>query len=202
MTKKVVIDNAVPKEVFKKIQEHMLSLQYNWHYGEGVADKGDVGNFQFIHTIHEGYYMDRPNDYQVIYPVMDVLGPQLLIRVKANLLTKTDTNEVHGMHNDTIIPGALTAVYYLNTNNGYTIFEDGDKVESVENTLVIFPAKIRHSGASCTDKLRRVVINFNFIPWRDDPKWHALMDDEDIRYRNHWEKDMQLPYDDNGVPCK
>ena len=62
MTKKVVIDNAVPKEVFKKIQEHMLSLQYNWHYGEGVADKGDVGNFQFIHTIFDNANILLPYD--------------------------------------------------------------------------------------------------------------------------------------------
>ena len=32
-----------------------------------------------------------------------------------------------------------TSILYMNTNNGYTIFENGDKVESVENRLVTFP---------------------------------------------------------------
>jgi|TARA_B110000977_G_scaffold196847_1_gene278063 hypothetical protein len=200
MTKKVIINDALSKEAFEKVQEQMMSLQYNWHFGEGVADPSSKGDFQFVHTIHEGYHMDSQMEYQVAYPIMEVIQPQVLIRIKANLLTKTEGNEVHGMHVDTIAPGALTAIYYVNTNNGYTIFDDGDKVESVANRLVIFPANIKHSGATCTDELRRVVINFNFIPWRDDKKWHALMAPEDITYRNHWEQGLDLPLDNDGWP--
>jgi len=52
---------------------------------------------------------------------------------------------------------------YVNTNNGYTKFEDGTKVESVANRLVTFPANMKHKGTSCTDEKIRVVINFNYF---------------------------------------
>ena len=57
---------------------------------------------------------------------------------------------------------AKTSVYYLNTNNGYTLFEDG-KVDSVENRMVTFNLNTKHSGTTATDTKRRVVLNFNYI---------------------------------------
>jgi len=56
-----------------------------------------------------------------------------------------------------------TAILYMNTNNGYTKFEDGTKVESVANRMITFPANMKHSGTSCTDEKTRVVINFNYF---------------------------------------
>ena len=206
MTKKVIIDKVLSPEVFRQIQDYMLGLEYRWYFGAGVADPDDTENYQFIHKIHEGPYIDNPNDYQVVYPLLEVLQPQSILRIKANLLTRTPKNLVHGLHTDVIAPGALTAVYYLNSNDGYTIFDDGDKVESIANRIVIFPANIPHSGATCTDEQRRVVINLNYLPWRDDKNWHALMDEQDITYRNHWEKRMteinDFAYDKDGVPIK
>jgi hypothetical protein len=55
-------------------------------------------------------------------------------------------------------------VLYINSNNGFTIFEkDGEKINSVANRMVIFSADDRHSGTTCTDQQFRVVLNLNFI---------------------------------------
>ena len=51
----------------------------------------------------------------------------------------------------------------MNSNDGYTLFEDGTKVESVANRLVRFPASIKHTGTTCTNANRRVLINFNWF---------------------------------------
>ena len=51
----------------------------------------------------------------------------------------------------------------MNTNNGYTIFEDGTKVESVANRMITFPANLKHTGTSCTDQQVRIVINFDYF---------------------------------------
>ena len=56
-----------------------------------------------------------------------------------------------------------TSIFYINTNNGYTIFEDGTKVESVANRLLTFPTNMKHTGTSCTDEKTRIVINFNYF---------------------------------------
>ena len=81
------------------------------------------------------------------------------VGVKANLNVRTKEPELYGMHSD--CADKTTAIFYVNTNNGYTKFETGDIVESVANRVVIFDSNIKHTGVSCTDEKRRVVINFN-----------------------------------------
>ena len=61
----------------------------------------------------------------------------------------------------------MTAVFYVNTNNGYTIFESGEKVSSVENRMVIFDSNILHTGTTCTDERVRCVLNFNYYEWKN-----------------------------------
>jgi hypothetical protein len=51
----------------------------------------------------------------------------------------------------------------LNSNNGYTLFDDGVKVLSVENRLVLFDCTRLHTGASCTDADDRLVLNINMM---------------------------------------
>ena len=56
-----------------------------------------------------------------------------------------------------------TAILYINTNNGFTEFEDGVKVESIANRLVMFPSNFKHRGITQTDEQTRIMINFNFL---------------------------------------
>ena len=44
----------------------------------------------------------------------------------------------------TDIENSLTSILYINTNDGYTKFEDGTIVESVENRLVTFDSRMKH----------------------------------------------------------
>ena len=55
-----------------------------------------------------------------------------------------------------------TAIYYLNTNNGYTEFEDGTKIESIANRFFLFDGAIKHASTTTTNALARFNINFNF----------------------------------------
>ena len=57
---------------------------------------------------------------------------------------------------------SLTAIYYINTCNGYTEFKTGEKVKSVSNRMVIFDSELEHQGVTATDDKRRVLINFNY----------------------------------------
>jgi hypothetical protein len=66
------------------------------------------------------------------------------------------------MHIDTGIKGHKTAVFYVNTNNGGTIFLNGKKTNSVANRLVEFDSHQKHAAVDCTDEKVRVVVNFNY----------------------------------------
>ena len=107
----------------------------------------------------------------MLMPVINVLPILTAWRIKANLLTRTSTIVENEFHTDigTLVkkPEKLaqwtTSILYINTNNGYTKFEDGTKVESVANRLLTFPANMKHAGTSCTNERVRVVINFNYF---------------------------------------
>jgi hypothetical protein len=94
-------------------------------------------------------------------PLLNKINPKEILRVKANLGTRTSTHIEGGMHTDSKMKHT-TAIFYLNTNNGYTKFEDGTIVESIENRLVVFNSDLLHSGFSQTDTNIRVVLNLNY----------------------------------------
>ena len=107
--------------------------------------------------------------FEKITPLLVKINPISIWRIKTNLLTRTPNiveNEFHvDIHNlsEEKLKQWTTAIFYMNTNNGYTEFEDGTKVESVANRMVSFPADMKHRGTSCTDEKTRVVINFNYL---------------------------------------
>ena len=68
----------------------------------------------------------------------------------------------HGFHTD-VQYKCKTGILYLNSNDGYTSFEDGTKVESVENRFVTFDSNIKHSGTTCTNQKVRLVLNINYF---------------------------------------
>ena len=88
-----------------------------------------------------------------------------IARIKANLLMKTDTIVKFGNHSDFSWKHKWwTAIYYVNSNNGKTIFKQSKKViASKANRLVLFDGRLKHCGTSSTDTKRRILINFNFF---------------------------------------
>ena len=85
-----------------------------------------------------------------------------------NLNTRTFFHRKTGFHNDQRHPREghplhqKTAVFYINTNNGWTYIKNGGKVKSVANRIVIFDSNLEHTGVTCTDEKRRVIVNFNY----------------------------------------
>ena len=136
------------------------------HHKYSLNDEA-LDQFQFTHTFYDDNAPQSPY-MQQINCFLDLLQPVALFRIKGNLLTRLPTIVSHPFHVDM---GFLseekqkewtTSIFYVNTNNGYTIFEDGTKVESVANRMLTFPANMKHTGTTCTDQQSRIVINFNY----------------------------------------
>ena len=154
-----IIDNFLPYEEFEVLQQIILSTYFPWNYIGKQSYVETDDSFQFQHTFYrEGespvFYYKRK-----IEPLLEKLGGTL-IRAKAVLTLKTENPRNSGFHID--YPNMTTATYYLNTNNGYTDLKTGEKVESVENRMLIFDSNMEHQGVTCTDEKRRVLINFNY----------------------------------------
>ena len=160
-------DNFLGQHEFNMLQNNIMGVSFPWYYNSAIDLPEDKDKFQFVHVFYENC-IPGPSA-EVINPIITNMGPILLWRIKANLLTKTPNIIENEFHVD-MFDGKLkvreqltTSIFYVNTNNGYTKFEDGTKVESVANRMVIFPANMKHTGTSCTDQNTRVVINFNYL---------------------------------------
>lgn len=160
-----VIDNFLSPLDFRKITTKVLKYDFPWYYFNHVNYTNDsVGdyNFQFVHPVfHDCQSIN--SGVECIKPVLDRLNVTALIRVKFNLNPRTSELIEHGYHVDNLHPASKSAILYLNSNDGYTIFDGGKKVDSVENRLVKFDATIPHSGTSCTNEKRRIVLNINYF---------------------------------------
>jgi len=166
-----IYDNYLSLDYFKYLQEIFLSRDTNltWVYHDMVIneDNTNLNEFQFVHTFYN-HNVPMSQFYNELGMILEKLNPLSIIRIKANLLPRTTDHIEHGMHTDVLGSNCeklKTAILYMNTNNGYTLFEDGTKVNSVENRMVIFPTEIQHTGSTCTDQKVRIVINFNYFDW-------------------------------------
>ena len=158
----VIIDNFLKNDDFLKLQNLFLGPWIPWYFNNSVARKGETSHFQFVHVFYDDL-IPKSSFFNDIYPIIEIINPKALIRIKANLGTKTIVNEQTGFHNDVLNFTCKTAILYLNTNDGYTEFEDGTKIKSVENRFVEFDSTIKHTGVTQTDTQTRVLLNFNYV---------------------------------------
>ena len=136
-----VVDNLLSPEEFKKLNDVLMGPEFPWYF--------------------------LPSKFVTILdPFLTKLNMKKVIRIKANKTFKKKENIESAMHTDVTRKDDekfKTAVFYCNSNNGSTMFENGKKVESKANRAVVFDGRTLHCGVDCTDSLRRVVINFNYI---------------------------------------
>jgi len=154
--------NFLPKDVFKTLKDTMMGEYFPWYFNNFVNREWEKEtNFQFTFTfIDQGEEECWGKWIDIMRPVLKHIKHKKMNRVKANLLTRTDKIIEHGMHTDQ--EKGTTGILYLDNSNGYTKFNDGKKVSSEENKYVEFNSTIKHTGSTCTDEMRRVVINFNY----------------------------------------
>ena len=148
-------DNILDEKVIEDLEWCLLN-------NTGIAWFIKGSNFE--HNFWSGIeYSNRYND--VCQAWIDMyIKPTALIKVKGKLYPKSKkikewkmNPDVHWKHEN-----CMTSILHINTNNGYTKFENGEVVKSVRNRLVTFPAHLKHTGSTCTDKQYRCIINLNY----------------------------------------
>ena len=161
-------NNFLKQEEFDKIQKLMGEPSpFPWFYADRIVFEDDVDKFQFIHAFYDNHMPMSPFSNE-LDSIINIIQPFSIVKIRAKLLTRTPEIVESTFHVDIpLLEENLkqwtTSIFYINTNNGYTKFEDGTIVESVANRMLSFPANMKHCGTSCTDERRRIVINFNYF---------------------------------------
>ena len=155
-----ILDNFLDKTSFKEIKELIFNNNFPWFYQDQKVDKKD-NEYQFTHVIYDNHC---PNSdvYYKITSLIDKLNIKSLIRVKLNLTTKEKTIRKYNYHKDFNFD-CTTAIFYLNTNNGKTLFKNKEQVDSIENRMIRFPSTLEHAGTTHTNEKTRAVMNINYF---------------------------------------
>ena len=156
-----IIDNFLPEEEFKFIQSIMMSKEFKWYYIQGTAHLYD-GLYHMTHMFFETPVGPNCKHLDIWRTFMNKVKAEKCTRIKANLTFRTSEPDKSGFHIDYDDDGK-TAVFYINTNNGYTEFESGVRVSSVANRACIFDSNLQHRGTTHSEGgQQRIVVNFNY----------------------------------------
>ena len=159
-----VYNNFLSKTDFNELKKIFLNNDNFPYYLQNYKVVEGDGFTQFTHIFYQDQSVSS-NFYGGLYPIIKKLNIVSLIRIKLNLQLKDVKVRLTGLHHDIQNPmeNQKTGIFYMNTNNGKTIFEDGEEIDSIENRMIIFPASKQHAGTTHTDTMYRCLINFNWF---------------------------------------
>jgi hypothetical protein len=185
MEKISIQENFLAEEEFVALRDTITNIEFTWHFSPIVTFDNEKGSSPglWVHIVH-GENVPFGPFYASHFPsILEQLNPEFpprrpgsavvhLARIKLNLNHRLPEPYKYLFHWDGFLEDHVaaqwtTSILYINTNNGYTEFEDGTKVDSVANRLVTFPANTKHRGVTQTDEQTRIVINFNYLKMSD-----------------------------------
>jgi hypothetical protein len=169
-----VQENFLAKEKFDVLSKNIMGENFPWFFNPIVVDREkespSTSPGQLVHVVYAG---NSPQsalyESDIFIPILQQLNVGIIFRIKMNLHLRRPEPFYSRYHIDilyldkAIAVNSTTSIFYINTNNGYTEFEDGTIVKSVANRLVTFPLTTKHRGISQTDEQTRYVINFNYL---------------------------------------
>ncbi len=172
-----VFDDYLPQQEFDNIRAYYEGEfdngtqegSCNWQFVPDCVGLNDPdGHYHFTQIVFSMYTILVPKAFYLLRPLFEKVGMSSIARIKTNCMMQTEKiKELKlGFHTD--YPQKLTTgIYYINDNDGYTLFEDGTKVHNVANRFCIFPCETRHTATTCTTASRRLLININFTSFED-----------------------------------
>jgi len=166
-----IFDNALNQNIFDSISSLIMSRDFAWYYKpESTQKYATMANsaeshysYQFSHMFYFNQVPMSEHFMPTMIPILEKLNCFSLVRMSANFMPPMQENYIQGMHTDSPTQ-CRSAILYLNTNNGKTVFQTGEEIESIANRLVIFDSNLKHSGVTTTDLCGRYVLNILFFP--------------------------------------
>ena len=172
-----VIDNFLDKDDFIELKEIWTHENTTWNLTPGIsaddstnAIKNPLDNYMFNHLVYKDnrIFSDAfEKVYSILHPHMNEMfgnAFRVITRIKVNMYTRTHEVQNHPWHVDSQdIVGLRGLLLCFNTCDGYTGFDDGTEINSVENRGILFDATERHHSTSCSNAPYRLNMNINYV---------------------------------------
>lgn len=151
-----IIDNFLPESNFINFELNITSPQIMpWFLTE------NCGSITFSHIFYSNM---RPNSEKIdlVLSVLDKLEIKALIMAKAVLHFKT--TKIEKVENQKLNEFKhKSAIYFLNSNNGYVMLNKTDKIQALANRMLVFDSDALAYTTNCTDKIYNATINLDYF---------------------------------------
>ena len=164
-----IIDDALLQKDLLTLQKVMMwTNDFPWYLCDEILLDQPFDGFYATHLF---YYIGVPPTLSgpvtsifnpILQPLVDILKPKSIVRIKANFFPRTSKIFEHDRHIDFKF-SHKGALFSVNSCDGYTRLEDGTKIESIENRLLLLDSSKLHNSTTCTDAKGRFNINFNYV---------------------------------------
>lgn len=159
-----IIDNYLPEKIMLDLENFLLSNNFPYYYVENIVlgfEKSD--SFMFVHHLIENQQESSTVGNSITDMIMNNVPHKNILRSKINFYLNTNHLQLHDFHLDNPNDKDIKiAIFYINTNDGFTEFEDKSIVNSVRNRLVLFSGNLKHRSTNTTNKKYRINININY----------------------------------------
>jgi len=170
-----ILDNYLSQEDLEYIKNTLFPQDltskdnFQWNYHKGIVRDPDLGPTGYeeydwmynrsLYSSGNGLKFDK--HYGIIKPILAKLNPKKVFDIRVNLLVPTPHHIYHEFHTDRSVPHKV-ALFYVTTNNGFTILKDQPKINCLENRMLLFDGSIEHHSVTSTD-FPRCVFNINYL---------------------------------------
>jgi len=159
-----IIDNFLPIDDFKRLSEIVMGNGFAWYWQPNINEehKSDVDyTSYFTHMCYNHNNVNSPTFYE-FEKILKLLDVKAIIRLKINCYPNTGKFDTHEAHSD--YPYSHKGcIFYFNTCNGYTILNDGTRIESIANRALLFDPSLPHQSTNATDVKARFNVNMNYF---------------------------------------
>lgn len=161
-----IIDNFLPRSQFKSLKLQIEGDSFPWNLIENRLDsKENLKKYcTFKHTVYENN-VPQSMLFSEIDCILQRLEFRTLLSINAHLYpigeSIIETPPIH----EHMFP-YLGMIYYFDNCDGYTIFDDNLKIESVANRAFLYempPERIPLIESNCTDKIKKTNITFTYF---------------------------------------
>ena len=168
-----VVDDFLPDELFIELSYWLCGSNIPWFFNPYVAMANEPDNLDcyFTHTFYiDDNWCSSLGD-NIVRKLVDEIKNRTvdteweiksLLRIKGNIFPQTEILRSHTKHID--FPFSHKALLiYLNDNDGYTEFPDGERIKSQSNRVVFFDGSTLHNSTNCITQKSRVTLGINYF---------------------------------------
>lgn len=159
------IKNYLDLENFNEIKNLLTSNEFPWFLNEFKVEpnkQNKIYDWQFTHIFYRNFTICSQY-FNFLNSLINKINPISIVEIKVNLTPAYHKIESFDMHTDFNLKNVKTGIFYINTNDGLTIFENKKQFKSEENKFIYFPCDLKHTGTTHTNTKQRIVLNINWV---------------------------------------